>query len=60
MGVSLSTSKKIKSKEFVEDNFSSSSSDKEKTKQGSKKANKKQKPLKKEGVKGFTDNEIRR
>lgn len=59
MGVSLTTSKKVKSKEFVEDDFSSSSDDQEKTKQSSKKA-KKQKPPKKEGVKGFTDVEIRR
>ena len=58
MGVTLTTSKKIKSKEFVEDDFSSSS-DEEKAKQTSKK-NKKQKPPKKDGVKGFTDNEIRR
>lgn len=56
----MTTSKKVKSKEFVEDDFSSSSDDdQEKAKQSSKK-NKKQKPPKKEGVKGFTDNEIRR
>lgn len=65
MGTTLennTSSRKVKSKEFVEDDFSSSDSDKEKTTTAkpTKKTNKKQKPIKKDGAKGFTDNEIRR
>ena len=63
MGASTAAvSKKIKSKEYIEDDFSSTSSEDNEEKKDDKKMKKTKTPksLKKEGVKGFTDAEIRR
>jgi hypothetical protein len=63
MGTStVAVSKKIKSKEYIEDDFSSTSSEDDEGKKDDKKTKKqkKTKSLQKEGIKGFTDAEIRR
>ena len=66
MNIALASSNKIKSKEFIDsaDSVSTSSSEGEdgetETTKGKKKKKQASSVMKKEGVKGFTDQELRR